>query len=195
MPPAGHFCPESQKWRILLKPDVLWSKDFLKNFQPYYLLNKPTYPDKSGRATSLVREEFSPDKGSCSAELVGFASTQSDKWKIFRLFRAVFLFWWTNLPLNSFHNLTRPQYSWASFGHPLLTERDILPFSFPSLTRGGGEAGGVWEGVGGWGCSQQFHEWKILSWCLISFSWFLMQDWYFWNCPKYNEKFFVKVFS
>ena len=63
-------------------------------------------------------------------------STQSDKWKIFRLFRSVFSFLWTNLPLNSFHNLTRPQHSWASFGHPLLTERDILPFSVRRRGRG-----------------------------------------------------------
>ena len=86
----SNFSPEQEK---------LEKKCSLKNFQSYFQCwTKPTYPRNSARQStpalrdrlSLVREEFSPDKGSCSAELVGFVSTQSDKWKIFRLFRAVF---------------------------------------------------------------------------------------------------------
>ena len=68
-------------WLLLSGATKVTKKALQKIFQSYFLLSKPTYPDKSGRATSLVREEFSPDKGSCSAELVGFVSTQSDREK------------------------------------------------------------------------------------------------------------------
>jgi len=59
-------------------------KSFLKNFSVILSVcwtNPPTLAILRGRATSLVREKFSPDKGSCSAELEGFASMQSDREK------------------------------------------------------------------------------------------------------------------
>ena len=59
-------------------------KIFLKNFSVILSVCwtiPPTLAILRGRATSLVREEFSPDKGSCSAELEGFASMQSDREK------------------------------------------------------------------------------------------------------------------
>ena len=67
-------------------------KTFKKIFQSYFLLSKPTYPDKSGRATSLVRKEFSPDKGMCSAELVGFVSIYSDRERFFNAVRVIFFY-------------------------------------------------------------------------------------------------------
>ena len=66
-------------------------------------------------------------------------STQSDKWKIFRLSRAVFSFLVNKSPPKFFSQSHPP------FGHPLLTERDILPFSVRRRGRGMRLFTAIWQ--------------------------------------------------
>ena len=60
-----------------------------KNFSVILSVKQPHLSRQVGKSNpalrdrlSLVREEFSPDKGRCSAELVWFVSTQSDREKL-----------------------------------------------------------------------------------------------------------------